>query len=176
MSVNAGDKMHRRAGAKMHHGWLGGRPRMRCTRSGGVTQTQLSSSINEPAFPSRPGITPGTARSVGDGRSGATRSASTWRGPDLPRREHRGRLTASRVLRPALALLALFEAIDRRSFRGCGRRVSADRAARRSTSRTQTRWAIRSNGRLLVTRVEPRSYGLGGFDRDLLNLRGRELG
>src|SRR5947209_17644055 len=34
-----------------------------------------------------------------------------WRAPDLPRSEHRGRLTASRVLRPALALLALFEAI-----------------------------------------------------------------
>ena len=34
-----------------------------------------------------------------------------WRAPDLPRSEHRGRLTASRVLRLALALLALFEAI-----------------------------------------------------------------
>src|SRR6202795_3542089 len=34
-----------------------------------------------------------------------------WRAPDLPRSEHRGRLTASRVLRVALALLALFEAI-----------------------------------------------------------------
>src|SRR5438876_5143115 len=34
-----------------------------------------------------------------------------WRAPDLPRSEHRGRLTASRVLRPALALLTLFEAI-----------------------------------------------------------------
>src|ERR1700720_1951644 len=33
------------------------------------------------------------------------------RAPDLPRSEHRGRLTASRVLRLALALLALFEAI-----------------------------------------------------------------
>jgi hypothetical protein len=38
-------------------------------------RNQLCSSINEPAFPSRPGTTPGTARSVGDGRSGATRSA-----------------------------------------------------------------------------------------------------
>src|SRR3954452_22951892 len=34
-----------------------------------------------------------------------------WRAPDLPRSEHRGRLTASRVLGLALALLALFEAI-----------------------------------------------------------------
>src|SRR6266704_6178153 len=34
-----------------------------------------------------------------------------WRAPDLPRSEHRGRLTASRVLRLALALLALFEPI-----------------------------------------------------------------
>src|SRR5947209_10122497 len=34
-----------------------------------------------------------------------------WPAPDLPRSEHRGRLTASRVLRLALALLALFEAI-----------------------------------------------------------------
>src|SRR5215471_8684546 len=34
-----------------------------------------------------------------------------WRAPDLPRSEHRGRLTASRGLCPALALLALFEAI-----------------------------------------------------------------
>src|SRR5258708_38276746 len=34
-----------------------------------------------------------------------------WRAPDLPRSEHRGRLVASRVLRLALALLALFEAI-----------------------------------------------------------------
>src|SRR6266478_6491613 len=40
------------------------------------------------------------------------RAASrAWRAPDLPRSEHRGRLTASRVLRLALALLALFEAI-----------------------------------------------------------------
>src|SRR5271167_1403355 len=40
------------------------------------------------------------------------RAASrAWRAPDLPRSEHRGRLSASRVLRLALALLALFEAI-----------------------------------------------------------------
>src|ERR1700692_1280104 len=34
-----------------------------------------------------------------------------WRAPDLPRSEHRGRLTASRVLRLARALLLLFEAM-----------------------------------------------------------------
>src|SRR6516165_10392514 len=38
-------------------------------------------------------------------------AARAWRAPDLPRSEHRGRLVARRVLRPALALLALFEAI-----------------------------------------------------------------
>src|SRR5579863_1878280 len=44
---------------------------------------------------------------------GAEPRAATraWRAPDLPRSEHRGRLTASRVLRLALALLALLEAI-----------------------------------------------------------------
>src|SRR5262249_18094800 len=40
--VNAGEKMHRRAGVKMHYGGLPAR-------------RQLSSSISEPAFPSRPG-------------------------------------------------------------------------------------------------------------------------
>ena len=39
-----------------------------------VTQSPLSCSIGEPAFPSRPGTTAAAARSVGDGRSGATRS------------------------------------------------------------------------------------------------------
>src|SRR5471030_880426 len=38
-------------------------------------------------------------------------AARAWRAPDLPRSEHRGRLTASRILCLALALLALFEAI-----------------------------------------------------------------
>src|SRR5438128_7052867 len=44
---------------------------------------------------------------------GAEPRAATraWRAPDLPRSEHRGRLTASGALRLALALLALFEAI-----------------------------------------------------------------
>jgi transposase InsO family protein len=37
-------------------------------------QIQLSGSIGEPAFPSRPGIVQTTARNEGDGRSGATRS------------------------------------------------------------------------------------------------------
>jgi hypothetical protein len=70
--------MHRRAGVKMHHGRMG-----EVGRRGGALvqatspQTQLSSSINEPAFPSRPGITLSTARSVGDGRSGATRSTAS---------------------------------------------------------------------------------------------------
>ena len=39
-----------------------------------LSQIQLSSSIREPAFPSRPGATPATARSAGEARSGATRS------------------------------------------------------------------------------------------------------
>jgi hypothetical protein len=47
-----------------------------CASVGG-SQPQLSSSISEPAFPSRPGITSGTARSVGDERSGATRSSAS---------------------------------------------------------------------------------------------------
>src|SRR5271155_1137899 len=34
-----------------------------------------------------------------------------WRAPDLPRSEHRGRLTASRVLRLTLPSLALFEPV-----------------------------------------------------------------
>jgi len=34
-----------------------------------------------------------------------------WRAPDLPRSEHRGKLTARRGLHPPLALLALFETI-----------------------------------------------------------------
>src|SRR5437667_12031994 len=38
-------------------------------------------------------------------------AARAWRAPDLPRSEHRGRLTASRVLCLALALFALFEPV-----------------------------------------------------------------
>jgi hypothetical protein len=36
-AVNAGEKMHRRAGVKMHCGRMGGRPRMRGTGSSSVT-------------------------------------------------------------------------------------------------------------------------------------------
>ena len=39
-----------------------------------TSQIQLSGSIGEPAFPSRPDNAQATARNVGDGRSGATRS------------------------------------------------------------------------------------------------------
>ena len=71
--VNAGEKLHRRGGVKIHH-----ELRWRAwSASVSGTQTQLSSSINEPAFPSRPDTTAGTARSVGDGRSGATRSTAS---------------------------------------------------------------------------------------------------
>src|SRR5437588_5885747 len=38
-------------------------------------------------------------------------AARAWRAPDLPRSEHRGRLTASRVLCLALPLFALFESV-----------------------------------------------------------------
>src|SRR5437660_5204798 len=62
--VNAGEKMHRRTEVIMH-------------RAGPPAGAPLSSSIDQPAFPSRPGITLATARSVGDGRSGATRSSAS---------------------------------------------------------------------------------------------------
>jgi transposase InsO family protein len=39
-----------------------------------TSEIQLSGSIGEPAFPSRPGNAQATARNAGDGRSGATRS------------------------------------------------------------------------------------------------------
>ena len=39
-----------------------------------TSQIQLSGSIGEPAFPSRPGSAQAAARNAGDGRSGATRS------------------------------------------------------------------------------------------------------
>jgi hypothetical protein len=39
-----------------------------------TSQIQLSGSIGEPAFPSRPGSDQAMARNAGDGRSGATRS------------------------------------------------------------------------------------------------------
>jgi hypothetical protein len=46
-TVNAGEKMHRRAGVKMHHWWA----------HSAAHEALLSSSIIWPAFPSRPGIT-----------------------------------------------------------------------------------------------------------------------
>ena len=49
-SVNAGEKLLRRAGVKMHHGL---RRRAGLVQVSDV-QTQLSCSIDEPAFPSRP--------------------------------------------------------------------------------------------------------------------------
>jgi hypothetical protein len=70
----------------MYHGRMReGRPRMRGLVQAALRQAQLSSSINEPAFPSRPGITLASARSVGDGRSGATRSTASMAstGPSL---------------------------------------------------------------------------------------------
>jgi hypothetical protein len=56
-----------------------------------VERSQLSGSIGEPAFPSRPGAAQAAARNEGDGRSGATRSHAQRA---LPRehgedREHR---------------------------------------------------------------------------------------
>ena len=54
----------------------------------------LSSSIIEPAFPSRPGESLAAARSVGDGRSAATRSSASMASTDLPRSEHRSVPTA----------------------------------------------------------------------------------
>jgi len=65
--VNAGKKMHRRAGVKMHHG------------GAGECDAKLSFPVRskDPAFPSRAGIPLAAARNVGDGRSGATRSIAS---------------------------------------------------------------------------------------------------
>jgi transposase InsO family protein len=49
-----------------------------------LSQSRLSSSIGEPAFPSRPGCAQATARNGGEGRSGATRSHAQR----APAREH----------------------------------------------------------------------------------------
>jgi len=49
-----------------------------------VTQNQLSGSIGEPAFPSRPGAARAAARSAGEGRRGATRNHAQR----APAREH----------------------------------------------------------------------------------------
>jgi hypothetical protein len=66
-NVNAGEKMHRRAGVKMHHG-----------------HSQVSATANaafqfdqRACFPVPTWRLPATARSVGDGRSGATRSSAS---------------------------------------------------------------------------------------------------
>jgi hypothetical protein len=69
--------MYRRAGVKMHHGRERAAAGCAALVQSASAQTQLCSSIDEPAFPSRPGITLATARSVGDGRSGATRSTAS---------------------------------------------------------------------------------------------------
>jgi len=63
---------------------------------------RLSCSINEPAFPSRPGAAQVTARSGGDWEERShpqprtarccARAWRGWRAPDLPRSEHRGTL------------------------------------------------------------------------------------
>ena len=45
-----------------------------CSIQAATSQIQLSGSIGEPAFPSRPGSAQATARNEGDGRSRATRS------------------------------------------------------------------------------------------------------
>ena len=80
-----------------------------------------------------------------------------WRAPDLPRSEHRGRLTADRVLRLALALLALFEAIavavHFEDVDVVGQPIE-QRAVNLSDPNTPVH---SSNGKLLVTKVEPRS-------------------
>ena len=70
LCVNAGEKMHRRAGVKMHHG----RSRARDLNSAFLFDCA------EPSFPSRPGDYQATARSVGDGRSAATRTPDLTRG------------------------------------------------------------------------------------------------
>ena|ERR1041384_246976 len=73
------EKMRRRAEAKS-------------IARGCQREQSLSSSIDEPAFPSRPGITlAGCA--AGEERSHGA-AARAWRAPDLPRSEHLGRLTA----------------------------------------------------------------------------------
>jgi putative transposase len=66
-----------------------------------ASQIQLSGSIGEPAFPSRPGNAQATARNAGDGRSGATRShaqsaLAREHGEDGEHRTFRGTLIASR--------------------------------------------------------------------------------
>jgi hypothetical protein len=105
--------MDRRAGVKLHHSRMEGRPRRRGTR---LISVILNSAFqfDQMSLLSRPDLATWWPRRAAQGMGGAEPRAASraWRAPDLPRSEHRGRLTASRVfLRLALALLALFEAI-----------------------------------------------------------------
>src|SRR5215211_1592010 len=76
--VNAGGKMHRRAGVKMHHGRNGEGLSAGMWRSTGQGQPKLSFPVRSMNLLSRPDLhPPATARSVGDGRSGATRSTAS---------------------------------------------------------------------------------------------------
>ena len=59
--------MHRRAGVKMHHWWA----------HSAAHEALLSSSINLACFPVPTWHYQGAARSVGDGRSAATRSTAS---------------------------------------------------------------------------------------------------
>src|SRR6478752_5928708 len=81
--------------------------------SSGMRDLKLSFPVRLIGLLSRPDLASRRARRAAEGMGGAEPRAAprAWRAPDLPRSEHRGRLAASRVLRLALALLALFEAI-----------------------------------------------------------------
>jgi len=70
------------------------------------SQIQLSGSIDEPAFSSRPGAAMATARNAGDGRSGATRSHAQ----SASAREH-GEDGEHRTF-PAVSTVASFAAAD----------------------------------------------------------------
>ena len=103
--------MPRRAGVKMHHGRMPeGRPRMPGTRPGSITRNSAFQ-FDPISLLSRPDLaSPGDgAERKGMGGAESRAAARAWRAPDLPRSEHRGRLI-SVGLRPALALLPLFEA------------------------------------------------------------------
>ena len=103
-----------------------------------MTLGQLSSSVEAAAFPSRPDDSSDAARSGGDGRSGATRSAPNsaraWRGrqtPDLPRSEHRGRLGSGRGNRRRVWLVRVHRHSKRTKYM-CLRRTYPDYRPRRS--------------------------------------------
>src|SRR3954447_20346456 len=81
-----------------------------------------------------------------------------WRAPDLPRSEHRGRLARQSGLCLALALLALLEPVtlfvNSRMWTWW-----VSRSSSAPVSRSDPNTPVHSsNGRLLVTMVEPRSY------------------